>query len=49
MMCLKRRRAARSGVERYRRYADAKARIPLNLPPIEYEEAVKRLAKKYGI
>lgn len=49
MMCLKRRRSARAGAERYRRYADAKARIPLNLPPKEYEEAVKRLAKKYGI
>ena len=35
--------------ERYRRYAEAKARIPLNLPPKEYEERVRKLAKKFRI
>ena len=35
--------------ERYRRYAEAKSRIPRNLPPKEYEAAVKRLIKRYHI
>ena len=41
--------AARAGTERYRLYAEAKSRIPLDLPPKEYEAAVKKLAKKYRI
>ena len=39
----------RSSDERYRRYAEAKRRIPLNLPPKEYEAEIRRLAKKYKI
>ncbi len=39
----------RTSDERYRRYANAKSRIPLNLPPAEYEKEVRRLARKYGI
>jgi len=35
--------------DRYRRYAEAKARIPKWLPPEQYEEQVKQLAKKYGV
>lgn len=35
--------------ERYRRYAEAKQRIPKDIPPAEYEAAVKKLAKKYHI
>lgn len=35
--------------ERYRRYAEAKRRIPHNLTPAEYEAAVAKLAKKYHI
>ena len=35
--------------EKYRLYAEAKSRIPKNLPPKEYEEEVRRLAKKYRI
>lgn len=35
--------------ERYRRYAEAKARIPIDLPPNEYEARVKQLAKKFRI
>lgn len=35
--------------ERYRRFAEAKRRIPMNLPPREYEEEVKRLARRYKI
>lgn len=41
--------AAKADAERYRRYAVAKSKIPLNLPPAQYETEVKRLAKKYGI
>lgn len=40
---------AKASDERYRRYANAKSRIPLNLPPKEYEAEVRRLARKYGI
>ena len=36
-------------VERYRRYHEAKRKIPMDLPPKEYEAEVKRLAKKYKI
>lgn len=35
--------------EKYRRYAEAKAKIPKWLSAEEYEKQVKRLAKKYGI
>ena len=35
--------------DRYRKYAEAKARIPMNLPPAEYEAEVKRLIRKYKI
>ena len=41
--------AQKSSNERYRRYAEAKRRIPLNLPPKEYEAEIRRLAKKYKI
>lgn len=40
---------ARASNERYRRYAEAKRKIPLNLPPKEYEERVRKLVKKYKI
>ena len=42
-------RVVASETERYRRYAEAKARIPMNLPPREYEEEVKRLARRYKV
>ena len=42
-------RVVASDTERYRRYAEAKARIPMNLPPREYEEEVKRLARRYRV
>lgn len=35
--------------ERYRRYAEAKQRIPKDLPPEEYERRVKALAWRYRI
>lgn len=35
--------------ERYRRYHDEKAKIPMDLPAAEYEERVKKLARKYHI
>ena len=41
--------AAVADAERYRRYHNAKARIPMDLPPQEYEAEVKRLARKYHI
>ena len=35
--------------DKYRRYAEAKAKLPKWLPPEEYEEQIKRLAKKFKI
>lgn len=35
--------------DRYRRYAEAKQRIPKDLSPAEYEAAIKKLARKYRI
>lgn len=35
--------------ERYRRYAEAKQRIPKDLSTEKYEEAVKKLARKYRV
>lgn len=35
--------------ERYRRYAVAKSKIPMNLPPLEYEREIKKLARRYKI
>ena len=40
---------ARADAERYRRYHEAKARIPMDLPAEEYTERLKALAKKYKI
>lgn len=44
-----RRLTKEASAERYRRYANAKSRIPLNLPPKEYEARVQTLARKYKI
>lgn len=44
-----RRASFKADCERYRRYAEAKRRIPMNLPPAEYQARVKKLAKKYHI
>lgn len=41
--------AAGADAERYRRYHAAKAKIPMDLPPAEFEERVKKLARKYHI
>lgn len=52
MMSLKRFLAARRAEaesERYRRYHEAKSKIPMDLPPAEYEAEVKRLARRYKI
>lgn len=35
--------------ERYRRYAEAKREIPMNLSPREYEVELKRIARKFKI
>ncbi len=39
----------KNDMERYRRYAEAKAKIPKDISPKEYELAVKQLAKKFKI
>lgn len=57
MMCLTRTKknrwafnpSAGADAERYRRYHAAKAKIPMDLPPAEFEAEVKRLAKRYHI
>lgn len=53
MMCRKRigkfNPSAKADAERYRRYHEAKAKIPMALPPQEFTERVKALAKKYHI
>ena len=36
-------------MEKYRRYAEAKAKIPKDLSAREYETAVKELAKRFRI
>lgn len=41
--------SAKADAERYRRYHAAKAKIPMDLPPAEFEERVKKLARKYKI
>ena len=41
--------AVQASTLRYRRYAEAKRRIPMDLPPSEYEKEVKRLARKYKV
>ena len=35
--------------DRYRRYAEAKKKIPKDLTPAQYEAEIKRLAKKFKI
>lgn len=42
-------RKAEADVMRYRKYSDEKSKIPMNLPPKEYEAEIKRLARKYKI
>ena len=56
MMCQKMKKnrwafnpSAMADAERYRRYHAAKAKIPMDLPPAEFEERVKALARKYHI
>lgn len=44
-----RRAIFKADCERYRRYAEEKQRIPKDLSPAEYEERVKKLARKYRI
>ena len=41
--------AARADAERYRRYAEAKRKIPMDLSAEDYAERVKALARKYHI
>ena len=35
--------------EKYRRSHEAKSKIPMDLPPAEYEAEVKRLARRFKI
>jgi len=41
--------SARADAERYRRYHEAKAKIPMDLPPAEFDSEVRKLARKYHI
>ena len=41
--------AVQAQMARYRRYEEAKRRIPKDLPPQEYASEIRRLAKKYKI
>ncbi len=42
-------RRAEADANRYRRYHEAKSKIPMDLPPDKYEEELKRLARKFKI
>lgn len=42
-------RSKESESDRYRRFEIAKRHIPQNMLPKEYEEEIKRLARKYKI
>lgn len=35
--------------DRYRKYADAKKKIPKDLTPAQYEAEIKKLAKRFKI
>lgn len=48
-MATKRTRSKEALSDRYRRFEIAKRHIPQNMLPREYEEEVKRLARKYKI
>ena len=41
--------AVQAQMARYRRYDEAKRRIPKDLPPQKYEAEIRRLVKKYKI
>lgn len=42
-------RSKEAELDRYRRFEIAKRHIPQNMLPREYEEEIKRLARKYKI
>lgn len=46
---IKRKASKEAESERYRRFEIAKRHIPQNMLPREYEEEIKRLARKYKI
>ena len=48
MKTLKDARMKQSNIK-YQLYAEAKAKLPMDLSAADYEEAVKKLAKKYHI
>lgn len=48
-MATKRKASKEAEPERYRRFEIAKRHIPQNMLPREYEEEIKRLARKYKI
>ena len=39
----------RASNERYRRYAEAKSKLPKDLPPLKYQEEIRKLARKYKV
>ncbi len=48
-MGIKLRSSKEAESERYRRYEIAKRHIPKNMSPREYEEEVRRLARRYHV
>lgn len=42
-------KATNKYTDKYRRYSEEKAKIPMDLSPAEYEAEIKRLVKKYKI
>jgi hypothetical protein len=46
---IKRKASKEAESDRYRRFEIAKRHIPQNMLPREYEEEIKRLARKYKI
>ena len=51
MMCttVVKRIVFKTDMSRYEKYAEAKARIPKDLPADEYERRIKELAKKFKV
>lgn len=49
IMAMIRNRSKRQVPDRYKRFEIAKRNIPMNLKPYEYEQEIRRLARKYKI
>lgn len=49
IMAMIRNRSKHQVPDRYKRFEIAKRNIPMNLKPYEYEQEIRRLARKYKI